>query len=239
MTDANVKWANRIIRTGEASVEEVLENPFNWRVHSEYQKSAIKKLIQDVGWVQFVIINETTGHLIDGHARLRVAVEEGEETIPAVWVKLTEKEERLVLASLDATAGMAEVDEVAYIELAKEIQADFNKSYGVFLGGLSNDAFSLDLQPTFETSDFDGLLEEARKEAELAKEAEAAGDGIHDDLPESFYHPNVELVTFKLAMSPDEKNIVMGVLMAVAEKRELSVVEALVEVCQAYETYLV
>jgi hypothetical protein len=67
-------------------------------------------MLDEVGWVQDIIVNEQTGNLIDGHLRVDLAIERGEPSVPVVYVDLSEDEERLVLASLDPMAGMAEQD---------------------------------------------------------------------------------------------------------------------------------
>ena len=47
------------------------ENPKNWKLHSEEQIETLHDLINDpeIGWAGACLFNETTGHLIDGHAR--------------------------------------------------------------------------------------------------------------------------------------------------------------------------
>ena len=49
---------------------------------------ALEGVLSEVGWVQDVIVNRTTGHLIDGHLRCQVAARNGEKTIPVVDVDL-------------------------------------------------------------------------------------------------------------------------------------------------------
>jgi hypothetical protein len=60
--------------------------------------------------VQGVVVNETTGHMVDGHLRAELAVADGAPAIPTVWVELTEDEERLVLAALDPLGDLAVAD---------------------------------------------------------------------------------------------------------------------------------
>lgn len=104
-------FRNRIKRHGTAKVEDILFNPHNWRIHPQGQQEALEGALEEVGWVQSVIINETTGHLIDGHARVMLADRADEETVPAVYVELTEEEEKLVLATLDPIAALAFTDD--------------------------------------------------------------------------------------------------------------------------------
>lgn len=104
-------WRSRIVGHGEAAPLELLPNPSNWRRHPKLQQDAIGAVMSEVGWVQDVIVNKTTGHLIDGHARVAVAIERNELTVPVVFVELDENEERIALASINPLAQMAYVDQ--------------------------------------------------------------------------------------------------------------------------------
>ena len=111
------KLKNRIVSTAQIDPTTIEKNPANWRTHPEYQRRALEGVLEDVGWVQDVIINETTGRLVDGHLRVDVAVARGEKTIPVKYVKLTEEEERLVLATIDPIGELAARDELLFREL--------------------------------------------------------------------------------------------------------------------------
>jgi len=81
-------------------------------------------VLDQVGWVQDVIVNQRTGHVVDGHARIALAILKQEPTIPVVYVDLDEDEERLILASLDPLSAMATTDHDAMRELLAEISVD-------------------------------------------------------------------------------------------------------------------
>ncbi len=66
-------YKNRIIGSGEESLDDILFNPRNWRIHPLSQQDALKGILEEVGWVQQVIINKRTGNLIDGHLRCQLA----------------------------------------------------------------------------------------------------------------------------------------------------------------------
>ena len=108
---------NRIIGTGEVTVRELVKNPKNWRKHPASQLSALEGLLSEVGWVQNVIVNKTTGNLIDGHARVAIAEKHGEQRVPVVYVELTAAEEDLVLATLDPLGDLAAIDNARLQEL--------------------------------------------------------------------------------------------------------------------------
>jgi hypothetical protein len=68
----NKGWQSRIVGEGEESPDRLLANPRNWRIHPQSQQQALARLLDKVGWVQRVIVNQRTGHVVDGH--LRVAI---------------------------------------------------------------------------------------------------------------------------------------------------------------------
>jgi len=118
------KFANRIVGSGEESLDQIQFNPRNWRVHPLNQQNALKGVLEEVGWVQEVIINKRTGNLVDGHLRCQLAAREGAKTIPVKYVDLSEEEEALVLSTLDPIAAMAATDRAKLDDLMRGIQSD-------------------------------------------------------------------------------------------------------------------
>jgi DNA modification methylase len=117
-------YKNRIIGSGEESLDDILFNPRNWRIHPLSQQDALKGILEEVGWVQQVIINKRTGNLVDGHLRCQLAAREGNKTIPVLYVDIDEAEELLVLATLDPIAGMAATDKAKLDKLFQDINSD-------------------------------------------------------------------------------------------------------------------
>jgi DNA modification methylase len=118
------RWRNRISRSGTLKVSEALANPFNFRTHPAFQREALAASLENVGWVQQVVVNERSGHLIDGHLRLSLAEQQGESELPCLFVDLSEGEERLVLASLDPIGAMATADRDKLSELLATIDSE-------------------------------------------------------------------------------------------------------------------
>ena len=83
-------WANRIVCHGEEKPYKLLANPANWRRHGESQQRALSGVLGEVGLVQSVIVNRTTGHLVDGHLRVELAIAAHQPQIPVVYVELSE-----------------------------------------------------------------------------------------------------------------------------------------------------
>jgi hypothetical protein len=105
-------------------VEDIKKNPKNWRLHPEYQQVALSGVLETVGWVQELIVNEVTGNLIDGHLRYELAKKHKEKEVPVKYVKLTPEEEDIVLATLDPIAEMADADQKALNSLIDGIQTE-------------------------------------------------------------------------------------------------------------------
>jgi hypothetical protein len=122
MTDTSPLWRSRIVGHGTADPNELMTNPANWRVHPKRQQQALESLLDQVGWVRNVIVNQATGHLVDGHLRVRLAQTRSEASVPVVYVDLAEDEERLVLASLDPIAALAATDSAALMALMGSIE---------------------------------------------------------------------------------------------------------------------
>jgi DNA modification methylase len=115
-------WANRIVDHGEEPPESLLPNPANWRLHGAAQRGALADVLGEVGLVQSVIVNRTSGHLIDGHLRVELAIAKGQPAVPVVYVDLSEEEERIILASLDPIGAMADADRDRLSELLGAIE---------------------------------------------------------------------------------------------------------------------
>ncbi len=115
-------WRNRIVGQGEESPAALIANPKNWRTHPKAQQDALAGVLDEVGWVQRVLVNRATGLLVDGHLRVELAARRREAAIPVTYVDLTEREEALVLATLDPIAGLAEFDDAKLAELLAGIE---------------------------------------------------------------------------------------------------------------------
>ena len=120
------------MRIEHRSVAELIPNPANWKTHPDRQRSALAASLENYGWLEPVIWNLTTGHLIDGHARVGQAVVTGQDTVPTVVLELSPTEEQAMLASVDKITAMAELDEPLELTLLEErirATADILPSY--------------------------------------------------------------------------------------------------------------
>ena len=135
----NTPWQSRIVGHDDVAPSRLIEHPSNFRTHPPLQREALAAVLRDVGWVTAVIVNRTTGHLLDGHLRVALALERGEPTIPVTYVDLTADEERLVLATLDPIAALAGVDAGSLTALLGELHPT-DKALDALLAKLAADA---------------------------------------------------------------------------------------------------
>jgi DNA modification methylase len=132
-------WRNRIVGSGEASPAELVANPLNWRTHPPGQRAALRGALTEVGWVQQVMVNHRTGHVVDGHARLEEAVARDEPTVPVLYVDLSPEEEALVLASLDPIGALATTDDAKLRALLADVTVG-DAGLAALLASLAPDA---------------------------------------------------------------------------------------------------
>ena len=153
---------NRIIGSGEEPLDGILFNPRNWRIHPLNQQNALKGVLEEVGFVQNVIVNKRTGNLIDGHLRCQLAAREGNTTIPVVYVDVSEEEEALILSTLDPIAGMAATDKQKLDELFQSFNSD-NENVQKLIAeiGANEGIMPPDFQPV--GIDEQGRLDEKKK----------------------------------------------------------------------------
>jgi DNA modification methylase len=108
-------------------------------------------MLRTVGWVQRVIVNRVTGHIVDGHLRVEVALRRSEPTVPVLYVELSDEEEKVVLAAIDPIGGLAETDQDMLDDLLE----------GVHTGDTDLDAFLDSLRSGGEVDEVEeGLIDD-------------------------------------------------------------------------------
>ncbi len=187
MKQVKSTWRNRIVGYSEEEPDQLLANPSNWRIHPAAQQNALSGVLKEVGLVQNVVANRTTGHLVDGHLRVMLAMRENQPVVPVTWVELSEEEEHLILASLDPLAAMATADAGALDALLSSVQSG-EEAVTAMLAELA--ARSSIPDPDTWGAAFDGLPDEDRapfqqmtftlhdEQAEQVKSAIAAARGM-------------------------------------------------------------
>ena len=132
-------WRSRIVGQGAADPASLTPHPQNWRAHPARQRAALTGVLEEVGWVQQVVVNRRTGHLLDGHLRVETARARGEAVVPVVYVDLAEAEERLVLATLDPIGALAQADGPALAALLAEVSTA-SEGVSQLISALARDA---------------------------------------------------------------------------------------------------
>lgn len=121
----SAQWRNRIVAHGFQAAADFKFNPNNWREHPQIQRDALNEIFTKIGWVNGVIVNRTTGNLIDGHARIEEALKTDKSMqIPFVTVDLTEDEEREMLLLLDPIGSLAVTNNEKFSELMDSVEID-------------------------------------------------------------------------------------------------------------------
>ena len=131
-------WRNRIVGEGTRKASQFHANPLNYRTHPQSQREAVRGSLDELGWIQRVIVNRTTGNLIDGHERVWQALHADDAEVPYVEVELSEAEEKLALAVLDPLSAMAETDAKILDDLLRDVSTG-NAALQELLAGLGEE----------------------------------------------------------------------------------------------------
>lgn len=137
--DAAPAWRNRIVGYGEADPATLVANPQNYRRHPKRQQDALAGSLGELGWIDTVTVNRTTGNMVDGHLRVEQALSHGETSVPVQYVELSEAEERLALATLDPITYMAETDAASLGALLEGVNTG-DAALQELLAGMAQDA---------------------------------------------------------------------------------------------------
>jgi hypothetical protein len=121
LTGATNSWRNRVVEHAEVDPIELSANPRNWRCHPRSQQEAIAAVLNEIGWVAPVMVNRTSGFVVDGHARVALAIQRGETAVPVDYVDLTDLEEAMVIATYDPIATLAGMDAEAIKYLVADV----------------------------------------------------------------------------------------------------------------------
>lgn len=118
----------------------------------EYEK--LKRSLEEFGYVEPVIWNKTTGHIVGGHQRLKVLLDMGITEVDCVVVELDDEREKALNVALNKISGDWDKDKLALL-IADLQGADFD----VFLTGFDpaelDDLFKDSVKDKIHDDDFD------------------------------------------------------------------------------------
>lgn len=151
----------------EREPSSLLPNPANFRRHPDSQRRALASSVAEHGWLAAPLLNQRTGHLLDGHARVELALSEGEESLPVNVIDVPLSQERRILRSFDAITSLALVDDEALDALVAVIDdAELEQLLGEagapvsgLLPGADPDALPLEVETRCKAGDLWRLSE--------------------------------------------------------------------------------
>ena len=117
MTEGTERWESRLVEEANVDPNTLVANDANWRHHPIDQRQAMSGVLDEVGWLQRIVVNRNTGRIVDGHMRVEMAIEEGLPTVPVQYVALSDDEERIAIATFDPVNLLIEPDTAALEDL--------------------------------------------------------------------------------------------------------------------------
>lgn len=134
----------------------------------EYEK--LKRSIEQFGYVEPVIWNKTTSHVVGGHQRLKVLLDMGITEVECVVIEMNEEKEKALNIALNKISGDWDKDKLMLL-IADLQGADFDVSLTGFEPAELDDLFKDSLKDGIHDDDFD-------VEAELQKPAFTKQDDV-------------------------------------------------------------
>lgn len=123
---------------------------------AEYEK--LKRSIEQFGYVEPVIWNQTTGNVVGGHQRLKVMEDMGTTEVDCVVVELDEAREKALNIALNKISGEWDKDKLALV-IADLQGSDFDVSLTGFDPGEINALFETDDAGKEDNFDVDAELQ--------------------------------------------------------------------------------
>jgi hypothetical protein len=117
-------WKNRIISYGQVSPYEIAANASNYRKHPTAQRRALQAAIEEVGYVQPIVVNQRTNNIVDGHLRVDLAKEQKISKVPVIYIDVSLDEEKKLLSTIDPITNMAVIDQQIFGELMTAVSSE-------------------------------------------------------------------------------------------------------------------
>ena len=128
-------WQSRIVGHAKIDPEALNANPLNHRLHPKKQRDVVRDSIVELGFIKSVLVNKTTGMIVDGHERVHQAIAAKQDdpslVIDVEYIELTPAEEAKALAVLDASSELAEVDAEKLEALLGEFETNSDSLNGL------------------------------------------------------------------------------------------------------------
>ncbi len=127
---------DRVKELKRVRASELIPHPLNPRRHPDYQRDAMRGVLQEIGYADALIVREDNGafQIIDGHLRAEITPD---QLVPVLVVDLTPEEAEYELATHDPLGAMARNDQDALMELLQRVQTD-DKAVAAMLEAVAN-----------------------------------------------------------------------------------------------------
>ena len=103
-------------------VDTLSEHPDNPRRGDD---KAVADSVDANGFYGAILVQKSTGRVLAGHTRLRVARDAGVKTLPGIWVDVDDKQARRILLADNRTSDLAFYDDEALFKvLAEALEED-------------------------------------------------------------------------------------------------------------------
>ena len=125
------QWRNRIVGLEEYRPGEIADHPRQWRTHDNYQASALRGVLAEVGIADALLVYVSDGSLfpelegqltaIDGHLRKGL---DQKAAWPCLVLDVTDEEAMKLLATHDPLAALAGSDAEALGKLLAQVETE-------------------------------------------------------------------------------------------------------------------
>ena len=116
---------DRIVELRRVPAGSLRDNPKNWRLHPEGQRSAVGEMLRSIGFVGALAAREVGDglELLDGHLRKDIAAD---SEVPVLILDLNDEEADKMLATFDPLSGLALVDGAKLDSLLEGVSLEEN-----------------------------------------------------------------------------------------------------------------
>jgi DNA modification methylase len=104
-----------MLEINEVAVDGLKIDENNPREMSKHDFDSLKRAIQELGFVQPLVVRKKNNKIISGHQRLKALQEMGRKTVPVIFVDLNENKARLLGLALNRISGTWDEEKLAEI----------------------------------------------------------------------------------------------------------------------------
>ena len=161
---------NTEMKTTTKLVKDLVPMDCNPRSISPEELTKLKRSMTHFGYVEPIVWNEKTGHVVGGHQRLKILRQMRVKEIDVVVVNLSEDKEKALNAALNKISG--DWDEVKLAAMLTELQ---NNQFDVSLTGFENheiENLQLFLDDNYQKQNFDDIIDQFSDKSGVCKKDE-------------------------------------------------------------------